>query len=141
MLRYSRSGSACILLDITMPGQSGIDLLKALMTRDWAPPVIFVTARDDVITAIDVMKWGAFSYLLKPIGAETLLPAVRAALLVDEQRRALDFDRLQERYATLNSDERTIYRGVLSQRGAAGRLRSMRVPIELAATKEHRRLP
>ena len=56
MLRYPRGGNACILLDITMPGPSGIDLLKAMVTRDWAPPVIFVTGRDDVITAIDVMN-------------------------------------------------------------------------------------
>ena len=110
MLRYPRGGNACILLDITMPGPSGIDLLKAVVTRDWAPPVIFVTGRDDVITAIDVMKWGAFSYLL--------LQTVRNALLLDEQRRAmrLDLDRLRERFETLTSDERRIFCGVLSHR-------------------------
>ena len=118
MLRYPRGGNACILLDITMPGPSGIDLMKAVVTRDWAPPVIFVTGRDDVITAIDVMKWGAFSYLLKPIAAEALLQTVRDALLLDEQRRAmrLDLDRLRERFETLTSDERRIFCGVLSHR-------------------------
>jgi FixJ family two-component response regulator len=89
-----------------------------VVTRDWAPPVIFVTGRDDVITAIDVMKWGAFSYLLKPIAAEELLQTVRDALLLDKQRRAmrLDLDRLRERFETLTSDERRIFCGVLSHR-------------------------
>ena len=72
MLAYAPGGRACILLDISMPGPSGIDLLKALVEHDWAPPVIFVTGRDDIITTIDVMKWGAFSYLLKPLSSETL---------------------------------------------------------------------
>src|SRR5215207_905956 len=57
LIGYARSGNVCILLDISMPGPSGIDLLKALVERESAPPVIFVTGRDDVITTIDVMKW------------------------------------------------------------------------------------
>jgi FixJ family two-component response regulator len=118
LMGYSRTGNACILLDISMPGPSGIDLLKALMARDGAPPVIFVTGRDDVITTIDVMKWGAFSYLLKPIGAETLLPAVRAALRADEQRCALrnDLNQLRARFATLGDVERAIFNGVVNNR-------------------------
>jgi FixJ family two-component response regulator len=113
-----RGGNACILLDISMPGASGIDLLKALMAGDWAPPVIFVTGRDDVITTIDVMKWGAFSYLLKPLGSETLLPVIRAALLADEQRGMLrhGLSRLRARFATLTPAERTIFHGVVNNR-------------------------
>lgn len=113
-----RGDSGCILLDISMPGPSGIDLLKALVKRDCAPPVIFVTGRDDVITTIDVMKWGAFSYLLKPICSEKLLPVVRAALLADEQRRAMrhDLARLHTRFATLTVAERAIFHGVVNHR-------------------------
>jgi FixJ family two-component response regulator len=118
LIGYTRNGNVCVLLDISMPGPSGIDLLKALMTRDCAPPVIFVTGRDDVITTIDVMKWGAFSYLLKPIRAETLLPVVRAALLADEQRRAVqqDTSRLRARFATLTAMEQAIFHGVVNNR-------------------------
>lgn len=118
LLGYTRSGNVCILLDISMPGPSGIDLLKALMERDSAPPVIFVTGRDDVITTIDVMKWGAFSYLLKPIDAETVLPVVRAALLADEQRRALQHELtgLRARFATLSDTERAVFQGVVNNR-------------------------
>jgi FixJ family two-component response regulator len=118
MLAYAPRGRVCILLDISMPGPSGIDLLKALMTHDWAPPVIFVTGRDDIITTIDVMKWGAFSYLLKPLNSETLLPVVRAALLADEQRRAMrhDLTQLRAHFATLTPVERVIFDGVVNNR-------------------------
>ena len=118
MLAYTPGGRACILLDISMPGPSGIDLLKALMTHDSAPPVIFVTGRDDVITTIDVMKWGAFSYLLKPLDSETLLPVVRAALLADEQRQAARHNvaRLRVHFATLTPAERVIFHGVVNNR-------------------------
>lgn len=118
LLGYSRKGNTCILLDISMPGPSGIELLKALMTHDTAPPVIFVTGRDDVVTTIDVMKWGAFSYLLKPIDADSLLPVIRAALLADEQRCATrqDLRKLRERFATLTEIERAIFQGVVDNR-------------------------
>jgi FixJ family two-component response regulator len=118
LMADTRGDSACILLDISMPGPSGIDLLKALMERAWSPPVIFVTGRDDVITTIDVMKWGAFSYLLKPIDSETLLSVVRAALLADEQRRAAqrDVSELRARFATLTRVERAIFHGVVNNR-------------------------
>jgi FixJ family two-component response regulator len=119
LLAYAPGGgSACILLDISMPGPSGIELLKALRAHDCAPPVVFVTGRDDVITTIDVMKWGAFSYLLKPLGSETLLPVVRAALLADEQRRAMrhDLTQLRAHFATLTPVERVIFDGVVNNR-------------------------
>ena len=118
LIAYAPGGNACILLDISMPGPSGIDLLKALLAHDWAPPVIFVTGRDDVITTIDVMKGGAFSYLLKPIGSEAVLLAVRAALLADERRRALQHDltRLRARFATLTPAERAIFYGAVNNR-------------------------
>ena len=118
LLAYTPGGTSCILLDISMPGPSGIDLLKSLMEHDWAPPVIFVTGRDDVITTIDVMKWGAFSYLLKPLDGATLLPVVHAALLADAKRQATrhDVTRLRAHFATLTSAERVIFHGVVNDR-------------------------
>jgi FixJ family two-component response regulator len=118
LLAYAPGGRVCILLDISMPGPSGIDLLKELMAHDGAPPVIFVTGRDDVITTIDVMKWGAFSYLLKPLSGETLLPVVRAALLADEQRQAMrdKLTQLRAHFATLTGAERAIFYGVSNNR-------------------------
>lgn len=116
LLNYTRGSNDCILLDISMPGSSGIDLLNALVTRECPPPVIFVTARDDILTTIAAMKGGAFSYLLKPVQAETLLPVVRAALHVDQQRRAAQQElvTLRARFATLNATERAIFHGIVN---------------------------
>jgi FixJ family two-component response regulator len=118
LLGYARNGNVCILLDISMPGPSGIDMLNALVTRECAPPVIFVTARDDILTTIKVMKGGAFSYLLKPVRAETLLPVVHAALRADEQRRVTqeDLTTVRARFAMLTAAERAIFHGVVNDR-------------------------
>jgi len=68
--------SSCILLDISMPGPSGIDLMKVLISRESAPPVIFITGLDDVLTCVDVLKCGALDYVVKPVRADRVLFAV-----------------------------------------------------------------
>ena len=115
LIAHGEGGAGCILLDISMPGPSGIDLLKALLTRECAPPVIFVTGRDDVVTTVDVMKWGALDYLVKPVGIERILPAVRRALQIDAQRRAArdELRELRVRFDTLTLAERAIFRGIV----------------------------
>src|SRR5262245_36499562 len=70
LLRLRGEAAGCILLDITMPGPSGIDLLRALQQRGSAPPIVFVTARGDVMTCVDVMKQGAFDYIVRLDSAE-----------------------------------------------------------------------
>lgn len=108
----------CILLDISMPGPSGIDLLKALVARGSTPPIIFVTGRDDVMTSVDVMKCGAFDYLVKPVLAERVLSVVDRALKVDERRVAAlrELRELRLRFASLTGAERSIFVGVVSHR-------------------------
>jgi FixJ family two-component response regulator len=110
--------AGCMLLDISMPGPSGIDLLRALVGRDMAPPVIFVTGRDDVYISVDVMKSGAFDYLVKPVGAERIVPVVRRALLIDAQRRTerRELDELKGRFETLTGTERAIFHGIMRNR-------------------------
>lgn len=110
--------TGCMLLDIAMPGPSGIDLLRALVGRELAPPIIFVTGRDDVYTSVDVMKSGAFDYLVKPVGAERVLPVVRRALQVDAQRRMerWELSELRGRFDTLTRVERAIFHGIMHNR-------------------------
>ena len=69
-----------------MPGPSGIDLLHGLMQSGSAPPILFLTARDDVMTSVDAMKQGAFDYIVKPASAERVISVVARALQVDAQR-------------------------------------------------------
>jgi FixJ family two-component response regulator len=118
LLTLQGEAAGCILLDISMPGPSGIDLLRALVQRGSAPPIIFVTARDDVMISVDVMKMGAFDYIVKPVSAERVLTVVQRALQLDAQRSAArrELRELCLRFATLSNAERTIFLGVVSHR-------------------------
>jgi FixJ family two-component response regulator len=118
LLRLRGEAAGCILLDITMPGPSGIDLLRALQQRGSAPPIVFVTARDDVMTSVDAMKKGAFDYIVKPASSERLLCVVDRALQVDARRVAarVELREVYSRYALLTAAERAIFVGVISHR-------------------------
>src|SRR5215467_885443 len=78
----------CVLLDMRMPGPSGLDLQEALAKEEEPLPVIFLTAYGDVPTTVHAMKAGAVDFLTKPIKREVLLNAVRAALARDIQLHA-----------------------------------------------------
>jgi FixJ family two-component response regulator len=118
LLAQDGEASGCILLDISMPGPSGIDLLKALVSRGSAPPIVFVTGRDDVFTSVDVMKAGAFDYIVKPVGADHVLQVVRRALDVDAKRAAArrELAELRARFELLTPAESTIFFGVVANR-------------------------
>lgn len=109
---------ACILLDIAMPGPSGIELMKALAMHESAPPIVFVTGRDDIYTSVDVMKCGAVDYLLKPVNAQRLLLSIARALRIDMQRHAVrsERDELMRRMKLLTLEERLVFQGVVKHR-------------------------
>jgi Response regulator len=72
--------TACLVLDIRMPGMSGLDLQAKLKTEGRRIPIIFITARGDTQTETQAMKAGALGFLSKPFDDEVLLERVRAAL-------------------------------------------------------------
>ncbi|HEY4370118.1 MAG TPA: response regulator [Steroidobacteraceae bacterium] len=118
LLAMCSEPAGCILLDITMPGPSGIDLLRAMMQRGAVPPTIFVTARDDIMTSVSAMKMGAFDYLVKPVSAERMLSVVERAMQLDAQRIAAqrELQALCARFAGLTNAERAIFAGVTTHR-------------------------
>ena len=79
--RDNRRG--CVLLDVRMPGPSGLDLQEALAKEDEPLPVIFLTAYGDVPISVRAMKAGAVDFLTKPVKRDVLLSAVRMALARD----------------------------------------------------------
>ena len=87
---YRREMSGCLLLDIRMPRQTGLELYKLLLEEGKQLPVIFITAHADVSTAVAAMKTGAIEFLEKPFDCETLLDRVRKAFALDAERRAGD---------------------------------------------------
>jgi len=70
----------CVILDVRMPGMSGLELQRQLVASHPDVPVIFMTAHDDARTRSQALSGGAAAYLIKPFSEEALLDAVRAAL-------------------------------------------------------------
>lgn len=114
----SEDSPGCMLLDIAMPGLSGIDLLNTMSRRELSPPIIFVTGRDDIDTTVNVMKRGAFDYIVKPVGAERLLPVVEKALRFDAERRLAHnkLEELRQRFDRLSAAQQLIFWGVANYR-------------------------
>lgn len=110
--------SSCMLLDISMPGPSGIDLMKAMASREATPPIIFITGRDDVFTCVDALKCGAFDYVVKPGTAERVISAIRKAIAVDTSRREArrELHELRSRFSTLSPAERLVFFGIVNHR-------------------------
>jgi FixJ family two-component response regulator len=86
----------CLVLDIRMPGQTGLELHDRLLGEGKRLPVIFITGHADVSTAVAAMKNGAIDFLEKPLDRETLLDRVQKALAIDAEWRQRDWD-----YATV----------------------------------------
>ena len=76
---------ACLVLDVKMPGLSGLDLQKELKSRNITIPIIFITGHGDIPMSVQAMKTGAVDFLPKPFDDDDLLEAVKEALLKDSQ--------------------------------------------------------
>jgi FixJ family two-component response regulator len=101
----------CLLLDIRMPGPSGLDLQRALLQRGDSLPVIFLTGFGDIAMSVLAIKRGAVDFLTKPFEREALLTAVGSALERDAMRRQRDRDRaeLMHDFTTLTARERQVF--------------------------------
>ncbi len=79
---------SCVLLDIQMPGRSGLDVLKELDARHYDAPVFIISARGDIPTAVEAIRHGAFDFIEKPFELETVATRVRAAVAAWGRRPA-----------------------------------------------------
>jgi len=86
--RKHYDGVGCIILDVQMPGLSGMDLQEELNKADYHMPIIFITGHGDIPTSVQAMKKGAVDFLTKPFDDEELLEAVRKAIEKDRKSRA-----------------------------------------------------
>jgi FixJ family two-component response regulator len=103
-------GPTCLVLDIRMPGRSGLELQRDLVAANRQVPIIFITAHGDIPMTVQAMKGGAIEFLTKPFRDQDLLEAVQAGLARDRARRESDraLGALRERFDTLSSREREI---------------------------------
>ena len=103
-------GPSCLVLDVRMPGGSGLELQRELAATNRQLPIIFITAHADIPMTVQAMKGGAIEFLTKPFRDQELLDAVDAGLSRDRVRRQSDqaLQGLRERFATLSAREREI---------------------------------
>lgn len=110
LARPPYDGVACLLLDLKMPGMSGLDLQTAMIAKGVVMPIIFLSAQSDVPSTVRAMRGGAVDFLEKPVDEEQLLAALDRARLqsisMREQRR-LEND-ADERLARLTKREREV---------------------------------
>ena len=101
---------SCLVLDVRLPGMSGLTFHKELANEGVALPVIFITGHGDIPMSVRAMKAGAVEFLTKPFHDQDLLDAIHAAIERDRKRRreAVRFAELRERFATLTERERQI---------------------------------
>jgi FixJ family two-component response regulator len=101
----------CLLLDVRMPGPSGLELQEALTRQGINLPVIFLSAHGDLPTGVRAMKAGALDFLTKPVERETLLAAVGRALEVHAAQRAARglVCQLLSRFGLLTARERAVF--------------------------------
>jgi FixJ family two-component response regulator len=78
---------ACLVLDVRMPGQSGLDLQRQLSEGDIKIPIIFITGHGDIPMTVRAMREGAIEFLTKPVRGQDLLDAVQKAVVIDRQFR------------------------------------------------------
>jgi FixJ family two-component response regulator len=111
-------GPTCLVLDVRMPGRSGLELQRDLAAANRQVPIIFITAHADVPMTVQAMKGGAIEFLTKPFRDQDLLEAVEAGLARDRARRENEraLAALRERFDTLSSREREIMLQVVAGR-------------------------
>jgi FixJ family two-component response regulator len=108
--------ASCLILDVRLPGMSGLDVQRKLNERGVTIPIIFITGHGDIPMTVKAMKSGAEEFLTKPFRDQDLIDAIQQALKRDEesrQRRAESAE-LGERYAKLTGREREVMSLVVS---------------------------
>jgi len=133
-----REVPGCLLLDIGMPGMSGMDLQRALAGSRRARPIIFLTGHGDIQTSVQAMKMGAVDFLIKPIDSTRLLSAVDQAIRldVDARREHATCESIQKRLQLLTRRERRVMEFVI--RGRLNKQIGAELGIHEKTVKVHR---
>ena len=116
--RELRSRPTCLVLDVRLPGRSGLDFQKELTAANVNVPIIFITGHADVPMAVQAMKEGAIEFLTKPFRDQDLLDAIQLGLARDRARceSESELTGLRERFGMLTSREREVMAHVVSGR-------------------------
>ena len=107
---------SCLVLDVGLPGLSGLDLQKQIAEANRTTPIVFITGQKDVPTSVRAMKAGAVEFLVKPFSEQDLLDAIEQALSRDQSARhqQVQMEDLWSRYKSLTPRQRQVMEKVVS---------------------------
>jgi FixJ family two-component response regulator len=130
--------ASCLVLDVRLPGMSGLDLQRELTSAGIHIPLIFITSHGDIPMSVRAMKAGAVEFLTKPFRDQDLLDAIQLALKRDRLRRESEADvrQLRERFESLSPREREILPLVVS--GLLNKQIAASIGTSEATVKVHR---
>jgi FixJ family two-component response regulator len=130
------NGPACLVLDIRMPGQSGLDLQREMLGAERPIPIIFITGHGDIPMSVRAIKAGAIEFLTKPFRDQDLLDAIHQAIERDRlalERRA-EIAELQMRYESVTPREREVMKlvvGGMLNKQIAARLGTTEITVKI----------
>ena len=128
----------CLVLDVRMPGMSGLELQEELNRRGAIIPVIFISGHGDIPMAVEAIQHGAFDFLQKPFRDQDLIDRVQRALAVDHANRQslAQRDVLRQRYGSLTPREQEVL--VLVTKGKANKVMAGDLDISQRTVEIHR---
>jgi two-component system response regulator FixJ len=135
---YDPQQPGCLILDVRMPGMSGLELQQQLNLKGAIIPVIFITGHGDVPMAVEAMQQGAFDFLQKPFRDQDLIERVQRALARDQSNRAELSERtkVRERFESLTPREREVLALVTS--GKANKVMAADLDVSQRTVEIHR---
>jgi two-component system, LuxR family, response regulator FixJ len=136
--KYTLDQPGCMIVDVRMPGMSGLELQQQLNLRGAMIPVIFITGHGDIPMAVEAMRYGAFDFLQKPFRDQDLLDRVQRALEKDAKNRR-EFarsDRIRELYDLLTPREREVLELVTS--GKLNKVMAVELGVSQRTIEIHR---
>ncbi len=128
----------CLVLDIRMPGMSGLELQEKLVSMQAEIPIVFITGHGDIPMAVEAMRRGAVDFLRKPFRDQELLDRIQEALSLDADKRdhAADLESYQTRVADLTPREQEVFKRVAS--GQANKVIAIELGISERTVEIHR---
>ena len=135
---YDADWQGCILLDIRMPGISGMEVQRQLSERSCPLPIIFITGHGDIPMAVEAMHLGAYDFIQKPFHDQDLLDRIQQALATyrESQDELTLKNEVQERYEKLTPREREVMEAVV--RGHANKVIAMDLELSQRTVEIHR---
>ena len=116
LARHATEAPSCLVLDLQLPGLSGLELQKRMAEVALQIPIVFLTGHGDIPASVQAMKAGAIEFLTKPVDEEDLLRAIQEAIECDHRMRQqhAEINDLRTRYGTLTAREREVMQQVIS---------------------------